>query len=239
MTFKAVYGCCLALLVASGCATSTVELKPSHPYGKATDPQQLAWHHLRFKWSWPRDQRPHWSLDPLVADMVLSDPITRHQASLPLWRFHRRAGRSPAGHQFSFIFYTTPGVAREIENWVTDHAVTRRLLDEGLLEKVYLTRPERPSSVSATSDPGWPEPVQATWPMFIMGVSQTWLGLVEVHAGSTTGLENDLHEAMARYERVNEEVDELWYEYAQHAFFHHLSGVFGYQPVAIHKRMRF
>lgn len=239
MKLNTVYGCCLALLLASGCATSTVELKHPHPYGKATGAQQLSWHHLRFRWSWPQGRRPDWSLDPLVADMVLSDLITRHQESLPLWRFHRRAGRSPAGHQFSFIFYTTPGIARDIEESVTGHAVTQRLLEEGLLEKVHLTKPGRSARVSATSDPGWPEPVQSTWPMFIMGVSQTWLGLVEIHAGNTAGLEENIDVAMERYEKANEEVDKLWYEYAQHAFFHHLSGVFGYKPVAIHKRIRF
>jgi len=239
MRTLSVLGCCLVFLLMTGCATQTVELKPPHPYGKDMGSAQHGWHQLRFKWSWPEGRRPDWSLDPLIADLVLSDLISRHQDSLPLWRFHRRAARSPAGHQFSFIFYTTPDTAREIRQSSAGHAVTRRLLNEGVLEKVYLTTPGNPSEVPATSDANWPKTIQSTWPMFIMGVSQTWLGLVEIHAGDTAELEKDLDQAMARYRKVNDELNELWFDNAQHAFFHHLSGVFGYHPVRIHKRMRF
>lgn len=239
MRYTAVYGCFIALLLAAGCAAPKVELKPSHPYGSGSGAQHQSWHQLRFKWSWPEGERPDWSLDPLIADLVLSDLITRHQASLPLWRFHRRAGRSPAGHQFSFIFYSTPAIARDIQDSVSGHPVTAKLLERGLLEKVYLTRPGNATELSATSDPSWPKPVQSTWPMFIMGVSQTWLGLVELHAGDTSGIDQDLERAMERYGRVNDSVDETWSRYAQHAFFHHLSGVFGYEPVTIRKRIGF
>lgn len=239
MRLGAICGSCLALLLVAGCATPTVELKSQHPYGREPGALQHSWHQLRFKWAWPEGRPPDWSLDPLVADLVLSDLITSHPESLPLWRFHRRAGRGPAGHQFSFIFYSSSGTARQIEDSAADHPVTRRLLEQGLLEKVYLTTPEDPATLSATSDPSWPASVQSTWPMFIMGVSQTWLGLVELHAGNTAGSDKDLEDALERYAAVNDKVNELWSEYAQHAFFHHLSGVFGYQPVTVRKRMRF
>lgn len=239
MKLRAVYGCCLALLLTTGCATPTVELKPSHSYGREASVQHYSWRHLRFKWAWPEGQEPDWSLDALVADIVLSDLIADHHESLPLWRFHRRAGRGPAGHQFSFIFYSSSGTARQIQDSAAEHATTRRLMEQGLLEKVYLTAPEDPGELSATSDPNWPASVQSTWPMFIMGVSQTWLGLVELHAGNTAEPGEDLEEALERYATVNAKVNELWSEYAQHAFFHHLSGVFGYQPMTVRKRMRF
>lgn len=239
MKAATVAGICLALLLATGCATPTVELKYPHGYVPAPDAPQYAWHQLRFKWFWPEDEEPDWSLDPLIADLVLSDLITRHRESLPLWRFHRRAGRSPAGHQFSFIFYTSPSVAREIRDSATGHPVTRRLLETGRLKKAHLTRPGNAAALSATSDPNWPEAVRATWPMFIMGVSQTSLGLVELNAGDTTGLDDDLERALKHYRGVNDSVDEIWSRHAQHAFFHHLSGVFGYEPVILRKRLRF
>jgi len=239
MNFNSICSCCLALVLATGCATSAVELKPSHPYGKGMETGRYAWHHLRFKWHWPQGVGPDWSLDPLAADLILSDIISRHQETLPLWRFHRRAGRGPAGHQFSFLYYTTPETARLVSDAVAEHAATRGLMEQGLLEKVSVTRPERPSELLATSDPNWPKPVQSTWPMFIMGVSQAWLGLVEVHAGNTTGLDRDLEKALTRYDKVNDKVNEIWAQYGQHAYFHHISGVFGYQPMRIRKRMRF
>lgn len=239
MSPAALVACCLAAVLAVGCAAPPVEMKPSHPYGFEGEDQPYAWHHLRFKWSWPEDERPDWSLDPLIAHMVLSDLIARHQQSLPLWRFHRRAGRDAAGHQFSFIFYSTPGMAQRIEDSARGHAVTQRLVNGDVLEHVRLTEPDESSELLATSDSSWPESVQSTWPMFIMGVSQTWLGLVEIHAGRTAGLEDDLDRAMRRYDEVNDKVDELWSEHAQHAFFHHLSGVFGYEPIELRKRLRF
>lgn len=239
MRLGAIHVSCLVLLLAAGCTTPAVELKSPHPYGQDTGALQYSWHQLRFKWAWPEGRAPDWSLDPLVADLVLSDLIASHQESLPLWRFHRRAGRGPAGHQFSFIFYSSSGTARQIQDSAADHATTRRLMEQGLLEKVYLTTPEDPGELSATSDPNWPASVQSTWPMFIMGVSQTWLGLVELHAGNTAAPGEDLEDALERYATVNAKVNELWSEYAQHAFFHHLSGVFGYQPMTVRKRMRF
>lgn len=45
------------------------------------------------------------------------------------------------------------------------HRVTRRLVEQGLLEKVYMTKPEQPGELFARSNP--------TWPMFIVGVSLT------------------------------------------------------------------
>lgn len=237
MRFKAL-GCCVVLLLLAGCATQSVDLK--HPGAFEKDQHaQHSWHHLRFKWTWPEGRRPDWSLDPLVADLVLSDLISRRLDSLPLWRFHRRAARDGAGHQFSFIFYATPATARELRESVAAHRVIRRLREQGVLEKVYLTTPARASKLYATSDASWPSSIQSTWPMFIMGVSQTWLGLVEIHAGNTAGLDEDLDRAFQRYRTVNDKVDKLWFEHAQHAFFHHISGVFGYQPVRIHKRMQF
>lgn len=230
---------CLTLLLMAGCVTPVVELRTPPPFDGAADAHELSWHSLRFKWAWPKDREPDWSLDALMADLVLSDLIGTHHASLPLWRFHRRAGRGPAGHQFSFIFYGTPRTARDIQDSVAGHPITSRLLEQGLLERVYLTRPDNAPELSATSDQNWPESVQSTWPVFIMGVSRTWLGLVELHAGNTARLNNDLDAAMARYDQVNGTVDELWSEYAQHAYFHHLSGVFGYTPLKFRKRMRF
>lgn len=239
MRFFAIFVCGLGVILVTACATPTVELKHPQPFEEAPDKPRYAWHSLRFRWSWPEGQAPRWFLDTLAADLILSDLIGERQASLPLWRFHRRAGRGPAGHQFSFIYYAAPATARELQESVDAHTVTRQLLQRGLLEKVYSAQPARASELSAGSDRSWPKPIQSSWPMFIMGVSQTWLGLVEIHAGDTTGLDEDLSGALERYELVNDKVNGQWREHGQHAFFHHLSGVFGYQPLTIRKRMRF
>lgn len=233
--------CAALVLLLGGCAASQVELKAPHPYGEDLARQSYSWHYLRFRWRWPEGRRPDWSRDALIADQVLSEVITRYRDKLPLWRFHRRAARTPAGHQFSFIFYAPDAVARAIASEAESHAMTRKLLAAGLLRQVELTRPEA-AGVGATSDPRWPERLQAAWPMFIMGASQTWLALVESESRkrrSPVARDGDLEAQLEHYRSVSRDVNELWSEYAQHAFFHHLSGIFGYEPVRIRKDIHF
>lgn len=226
-----------ASLLVPGCV-STVELKSPHPYGADFEDQPLSWHHVRLKWHWPEEQAADWPLDLLIADRVFSDLITEYQGALPLWRFHRRAARDTAGHQFSFIFYGSEVTADAIIEDINNNELVNRLLEKGRLEDVHVTTPGDASELQATSDSNWPDKLQSVWPMFIMGVSQSWLGLVETHADSPPRLAHRNVDALIRYySDVNEEVNEVWNQYAQHAFFHHISGVFGYQPVGL--RMRF
>lgn len=242
MQCKAIQAGCLALLLVTGCAPPRVALQ--HPHGTtAQTAPQLAWHQLRFRWAWPQGQAPRWFLDPLLADLVLADLIAAQGEALPLWRFHRRAGRGPAGHQFSLIVYSTEATATALKAAVTRHPVTTALMEHALLEKVYMTTPANAGTLRATSDPDWPAALQATWPAYIMGVSQTWLGLVQAQATRSSGpagpVTETFEQTLRHYRTVHDDVSRLWYEQAQHAFFHHASGVFGYQPVRIRKRMRF
>jgi hypothetical protein len=67
---------------------------------------------------WPENEDPMWQTDLILAHKVLSPIITQHQETIGLWRFHRRALRDQAGHQFTFIFYASPQVARQVFNQV-------------------------------------------------------------------------------------------------------------------------
>jgi uncharacterized Tic20 family protein len=40
---------------------------------------------------------------------------------------------------------------------------------------------------------------------------------------------------LSYYKQTNDRVSTLWREQAQHAYLHHLSALFGYQPVLIRK----
>jgi len=233
MTFRTVYIPILAALIVAGCTAPQVQLKPPHQYAAASPAEGRAWHHLRVQWRWPEGEKPRWELDLLFADRVLSPLINRHQGSITLWRFHRRAARDAAGHQFSFLFYSPADTAGRVLEAAEDHRMTRRLARHGAIERVHLTQPDDPQRLASTSDPDWPETLQATWPMFIMGVSQTWLALVEVHAAGTGPARGDLEAELARYRDIAAGIDELWVHNARHAFFHHISGVFGYKSVLV------
>jgi hypothetical protein len=73
--------------------------------------------------------------------------------------------------------------------------------------------------------------VQREWPKFIEGASRLWLGLVKAQA------ERYADQALLqRYRNVEEAMTQIWFEEANHALFHHLSALFGYQPVRVIRR---
>ena len=52
---------------------------------------------------WPEHSDPAWHMDSMVAHLVVSPILNGKRPQIELWRFHRRAGRDGAGHQFNFI----------------------------------------------------------------------------------------------------------------------------------------
>ncbi len=105
----------LAAVMLAGCASVGPGVSPVPPTAKeATGPSQNGWWYARFVMNWPADKEPSWYIDPLLAHRVVSPVLDRYGNDIVLWRFHRRAARDQAGHQFSFIFYATPETAREV-----------------------------------------------------------------------------------------------------------------------------
>ena len=94
--------------------------------------------------------------------------------------------------------------------------------------------PEELGRLELTSDSDWPIEIQRSWPYYIMGASQTWLMLVqELSAENVLAGTVDYNELLLHYEEVNQRMNTLWRENGQHAYFHHLSALFGYQPLVI------
>ena len=70
-----------------------------------------------------------------------------------------------------------------------------------------------------------------------MGVSQLWLELIREIGKKGEWPE----EPLTRYAGIEKALNELWRDEGGHAFFHHLSAVFGYEELAVTRRelMRF
>lgn len=229
----------LALLLPVACATIPT---PSPPADAEPPPQeqqsgQPAWWYARFNIEWPDDQDPALHLGPMLADQVVAPVLAAHRENIRLWRFHRRAGRDAAGHDFSFIFYSTPSAARAIFAALDDSVVLRELEARG---RVHLQiddtkHPER-LGLAATSDPNWSAELAQAWPYYIMGVSELWLKLVQRYAESEVSPDADIVALEAAYRRVDERVSDTWRMEGEHALLHHLSGVFGYRPIIITER---
>jgi len=232
----------LAALLSWGCAAVNPGPQPVPPAAGALETSQGGWWYVRFIREWPEGStgEPAWHLDPLIANEIVAPVFYRHQADIPLWRFHRRAGHDRTGHALSFIIYASPQAAEAVYADIRSSPLLGELLSAGKVDRVTyedtaeIKRPERKD----TSDDKWPLEIQNAWPYFIMGVSRTWLDLVsqEAEALGRPQTPARLPELEALYRRVNDAVDDLWRQEGRHAFLHHLNAVFGYQPLVIYER---
>lgn len=225
--------CFLPLL--SACATT--------PPASATAPASIAnldlgteqgWWSVAITIRWPADTAPKFHVDPLLAAEVFRPLILRHESALPLWRFHRRAARDDAGHRFRFLFYASRATAAAVYEELAADAMLKRLRADGVLtaiqvDDVHTTwRPEP----GAMGDPRWSPEINRAWPYFALGVSKTWLALIESVAGSVP-TDLPVAEIMSRYETAERRIRSQWQAEGGHAFLHHLNALFGYEPVAV------
>jgi hypothetical protein len=179
-------------------------------------------------------------MDSLLAHRVVSPVLQLHKNHLVLWRFHRRASRDQAGHQFSFLFYSSPVAARKIYADIKSDKTLQKLKRAGAVTGDSYDDIERFSKprTEDTSDRHWSTNLQKSWPYFIMGVSQTWLSLIELAAADATNdcYPSSIGELQALYIKINDSINRLWRKEGGHAFLHHLNAVFGYAPVEVYEK---
>lgn len=200
------------------------------------------WYAACFRMPWDGEGRPAWSVDALLAREIVLPVLKDRGEDIALWRFHRRAGRDPTGHQFTFLMYASPEVAEEVLAAMEQNAVAQSLLREGRLKAVVRAcRGKTPkATLGAHSDPGWHPHIQRAWPYFIMGVSANWLALIDGVSTDIGSLEGaSVPEMLRHYRQVHEEVTALWQGQGQHAYIHHLSALFAYEPLLIQRFIGF
>jgi len=227
-----------------GCSTSS---KPIQNFSMQNDSSSYKdldnsyWWRCNFKNVWPDDKRPDFVIDLLLAHAVVSPVLSQHIKDIPYWRFHRRAARDQAGHQFSLLFYSKPEVASSVFSAISKSEILQSANAANLVEKVMMDNPSYPGSsdIEATSDDSWSLELQKTWPSFIMGVSSLWLGLIEEYFQEAPQDYTDIHELLEKYRTIDAEIGEIWKKEGQHALLHHLNAVFGYKPLRISKELSF
>lgn len=226
----------LLSFLAQGCAMQAG--RTLEPGGAAE--RQAYWWYMRYRIAWPEGVEPDWRVDLLLADAVIKPVLRTYRERLGYWRFHRRANRDGAGHQFSFIFYTDRDTAAAVYAALAGDKLTKKLLDNNILLNTVTDDPANNhlSGVEDTSDKNWSEELQKAWPAYIMGVSDMWLQLIEQYAGEYTA-GADVPDLLERYGKVNDRITALWKNEGEHAFLHHLNAIFGYEPIVIEKPVRF
>jgi hypothetical protein len=195
------------------------------------------WRRIAIEFAWPPGEDARWHLDALVAREVFAPILARQAAGLAHWRFHRRAGRDAAGHRFSFLFYSTRDRAAAIARAVRASPALGALRRSGLIDRVSYPdlRHNAKPRLGDTADPRWSGEIQRAWPYFIQGVSRAWLGLVDAYAArhpAPVGIDRKVE----LYREIHRQVSNAWHDEGGHAFLHHLSGVFAYQPISIVER---
>jgi hypothetical protein len=231
----------LMLLALSGCASVGPAVSPAAaPWKAMVKAPENGWWYARFSIRWPEGKGPSWSVDPLLAHLVISPVLSRHGNEIVLYRFHRRSARDQAGHQFSFIFYATQETAREIFLVLQSDAGLKALKDRGVIvsdaydDTSVITRP----NIEDTSDRIWSPAIRKSWPFYIMGVSEMWLNLIVEVASQTSGGKTPVtvDEQLRFYEQVNASIEQMWKDEGQHAFLHHLNAIFGYEPLTVREK---
>ena len=203
---------------------------------------EASWWACRFKMSWPPDTNPDGAVDLLLAHAVVEPVLRKHDKRIYWWRFHRRAIRDKIGHQFSFLFYAESRVASEIMEDIGQSDILKEAISEKIVEKTIFSDPDKLArpEVEAMSDPRWSPTLQRHWPAFIMGVSTLWLGLIDDQMAGMNTKNLNVTMLLEQYEHADTSITALWREEGQHAFLHHLSAIFGYEPLIIdEKEIRF
>ena len=229
------------VMAIAGCATTvkrkaveTIEPPPAEIASSA------GWWSARFRMYWPPEEEPFWHTDLLIAHKIVAPVLLQYKDRIYLWRFHRRATRDRAGHQFSFIFYASAQTAYQVFETLRSNALLSEMAYTGrVIEEVYdnpdrITKPR----IKDTSDPNWPSLIQKSWPYYIKGVSQMWLNLITETVADmpTPDAPLSLDEYEELYKEVNATVTSLWENNGRHAFLHHLNALFGYKPVVFYEK---
>lgn len=222
----------VACAVAAGCAAPGANTRPDGTETVAGAlPEGTGWWFARFRIAEPDMTEPRWYLDSLLAGEVLAPVLERNHGDILIWRVHRRSVDDEHGHMFSFIFYATAPGAERVYAALRQSPALQGLRREGIVADLILDdlhtiiRPD----IGDTSDPAWSDAVQQTWPAYAMGASRMWLDLVGIIADSHA----DEPDLVARYRAVQQEINDTWAGQGQHALLHHLSALFGYQPLLV------
>lgn len=199
----------------------------------------LGWWQVGFHRNMQEDEEPAWYMDTLIAYEIIKPILDLHEQQIRLWRFHRRAAVDNSGHQFSFIFYSKRGSGELIYNLIKENELVQTLQKENYLDRLsyFDINGDARFEIEATSDKNWPIELQKAWPDFAMGVSQSWLNLVEEYV-TQTDKENsqDMSAQVEQFREISNKIDAVWEQKGGHAFLHHLNALFGYKELYIVER---
>ena len=238
--------CVLILFILGGaCGPRKMHFPPAMPTTFPADASEhssgASWWACRFKISWAPGAEPDWAVDHLLAHAVVGPVLKKYRKELSWWRFHRRAVPDKIGHRFTFLFYSSSSVSADVMEDIRQSNILRQILADKIVEEIIFDDPDNPTRprIEATSDRRWSPELQRNWPSYIMGVSSLWLGLIHDVMAHVPAHDEDVAGLLEQYRQAETAVTTMWHREGQHALLHHLSAIFGYEPLMIMKGIRF
>ncbi|MGD8961747.1 MAG: hypothetical protein PVF29_13240 [Desulfobacterales bacterium] len=229
------------MVMMAGCATpGPVKSAATIAPPSAEIASSAGWWYASFRLQWPEKQPVEWYWDLLIADKIIGPVLVQYKDNIDLWRFHRRAVRDEIGHQFSFIFYASAETAYQVFTKIRANELLAEMIITGVVVQERYDEPNqiiRPR-IEDTSDASWPAAIQRSWPYYIMGVSQMWLNLISETLAEMPKFYGplSLQENEQQYKKIDAAIGDLWEQNGQHAFLHHLGGLFGYKPILFREK---
>ncbi|MDZ4784996.1 MAG: hypothetical protein SGJ02_02855 [bacterium] len=228
----------LCLCFIYGCAPKIIIQPRLKTLISDSNTQDLSWYSCRFQFAWPdKEKDADLSSDLLLAHAVLKPVILNNNVDISLWRFHRRAVNDQVGHEFSFIFYSSKKGADSTFVEISQNKLLTQAVSEGLITNYTCGAPQvgDNSKLESLSDKHWDIVLQRNWPIYAMGASSLWLGLVSESFEDTKTEDPNINDLLLAYKKANQKVTKIWNVEASHALLHHLNAIFGYEPLTLRK----
>ena len=188
------------------------------------------WYSFNFNISWDAQERPKTWVDIFIIDTIVREVILQKKSEILLWRIHRRWARDVHGHELTFDCFTNEEAASEVEKTIRDSHAFEVLHERGGLVNGLKVIPGETDTRGLTYKENWPESLKKAWPYYINGCCEMFLHLIDALRGGNN-VPADISEAEQYYTRVNNELVQIWQHYGSDSFFHHVSGIFGYEPL--------
>jgi len=196
--------------------------------------KKKSWYNFRFRFNLSERSKPLWWLDILVIDMLFREIIREHFNTISLYRFHRRWMKDKDGHQLSLICYTDKVTFNRVKRKLEKHEVVEELKRLKYVDEVSYVDENR-KNIRDTSDKHWNGALQKAWPSFANGISIMIFQLMD-YIRKNTDINDELnkeHGIIKYYIKMEKELNNTIHTYGQHAFLHHLRGMFGYPSILV------
>jgi len=169
------------------------------------------------------------SIDLMIIDKTIRQLINQYGPNTN-WTFYRFAENKINDINSSH------GIQFKIEN-VTIHKIKKQIDKNNtinqLSENGYIQEINYYEKISI-ADPVWPLEMRQNWHFLANGFCKFILGLIQYHIiTNKVNLSNNIEDRICEYKEINKEISKLYNNWSNHAFFHHISAIFGYEKTHI------